>query len=185
MNHENDADQESLEARVISGPTPTPIGDVAFEVVCGNRTVTVSVSPLGIGSSEVDVKVWNAACGAVGTQLPSNEEQLEWFRAAARLRKAAGNPPLAGTTRTLDRTVVGAPTRKGGTVVYCTRVRSHAIRVLLFQSGGLMDDCDDWEGVTDEDRDAAITVALDHLFEHPDESRALGLDVPLLEELWR
>jgi len=35
------------------------------------------------------------------------------------------------------------------------------------------------------DRDEALTIALDYIFAHPDQATGLGLDVDLLEELWR
>ena len=59
------------------------------------------------------------------------------------------------------------------------------MRVLVFEGGGMIDDCDDWRTVTDVDRDSAFTAVLDHIFANREESAALGIDVQLFEELYR
>jgi hypothetical protein len=172
--------------QVISGPTLSPFGHVMFGVRYRDGVITVWQGPVGMGAEVEDVDAWNAACKAVRSfWRPSEEEKWGAFRAAARLRKAAGNPAPSGNTRSPEASVVGEPTVKGSFVIYETRVRTHAIRVYILDSRIVSDDCDDWSGVTNEDRDAAITVALDHVFSHPEESRAVGLDLALLDELWR
>jgi hypothetical protein len=39
--------------------------------------------------------------------------------------------------------------------------------------------------VSHEDQSEAVTVCFDYVFAHPEEAAALGLDVALLDELWR
>jgi hypothetical protein len=59
------------------------------------------------------------------------------------------------------------------------------VEVLVFAEGGFVDHCEDWQAVSEIDRDEAVTSALDWIFAHPDWAAGLGLDVGLLEELWR
>lgn len=55
----------------------------------------------------------------------------------------------------------------------------------IFREGAFIDHCDAWQAVSDVDRDEAVTIALDYIFAHRDWAAGLGLDVALLEELWR
>jgi hypothetical protein len=48
-----------------------------------------------------------------------------------------------------------------------------------------IDDFDLRLEVSEEDRDAARTLALDYLFDPPEETRELGLDPDLLRRLYR
>jgi hypothetical protein len=58
------------------------------------------------------------------------------------------------------------------------------VRVIVSPGGVIMDDCDDWKRVTDEERGAAIGAVLDHILANRDLAVALGIDADLLEELW-
>jgi len=55
----------------------------------------------------------------------------------------------------------------------------------VLEAGGVIDDCDDWRNVTDVDRASAFTAVLDYVFANREESAVLGIDVGLLEELYR
>jgi len=59
------------------------------------------------------------------------------------------------------------------------------LRILVLEAGGVIDDCDDWRNVTDVDRASAFTAVLDYVFANREESAVLGIDVGLLEELYR
>jgi hypothetical protein len=59
------------------------------------------------------------------------------------------------------------------------------ILVAFFKNGGLIDRCDDWDLVTDVDRDAAVTCAIDGIIANPAAAQAAGVDPQLIEEIWR
>ena len=64
--------------------------------------------------------------------------------------------------------------------------RSHGVELRVFiYADGVLDDCDDWDKVTEEDRFAAITIALDWVFDNRQKAVECGVDPDLLEELWR
>lgn len=174
-------------ADILGAPTPVDDGSVLFSVGIGGRAIEVTASPLGVGASRSeDRELANAAVTAVFAFLRSHRaEEIEWYRVAAKLRRQARKPPLAGTTESEDSRVVGGPTARSDGMILVVMVRNVELRVGVFRSGHIVDDCDAWESVTAADRDAAMGTALDWIFENPGRASEFGLDVALLDELWR
>jgi hypothetical protein len=175
------------ESKLVDGPVPNEYGAVEFLVEVGEHRVKVSASPLGVGvSANESLDAGNLASVAVNRYVDANRSRMkELYREAAKLRRTAGNRPLVGNTRCDRIRVTSEPQARRNGIVVATQAGIAKVNVFLFNDGGLIDDCDDWSQVTDEDRDAAITAALDWVFNHRMKAVALGLDVDLLEELWR
>lgn len=151
--------EEPNDAEIVEGPTPEASGDL-----------------------ETKSKVMRAVDRFIAEH---RSEALGWYREAARLRRAAGNPPLIGASSARHVSVVGRPQPRGRNVLFCTQGAPTELRVILLEGGGMIDDCEDWTTVTDVDRHSAFTAVLDHVFANREESTALGIDAQLFEELYR
>jgi hypothetical protein len=179
-------------ATLVDGPTPDERGMVAFNVRVGDEIVVGIACPCGFGVREGVDSVSAAVASAVMHVVVQyaeehKDEMLPLYREAARLRRAAGKPPILGRTRRGTAKLVGAPISNGhGVTVFVTMVGSVELKVLFFKDGGLIDSWNEEQAASEEDRDEAITLCLDYIFAHPEEATAeLGLDVALLDELWR
>jgi hypothetical protein len=180
--------EESLDAAIVAGPTPDASGQVLFKVRVGQRLVRVVAVPDGIGvDGEGGQRADEGkAISAVSRFLKEHRaEEMAWHREAARLRREAGNPPPLGGRSSRDVAVLGEPRAYERSVVFRTRGPTAELRVVVSQTGSVIDDCDDWRGVTDDDRQSAISAVLEHIFAHPEQAAALGIDLALLEELHR
>jgi len=130
----------------------------------------------------VDVSSASSAMQAVDAFIRTRRDEVRvLYRDAARLRRASGRPPHAGTTTSSAAAVVEVEPRADA-VVFKTTVDGVEVDVWVFHDGGLMDDCD--ERTADGYRDAAIGAALRHIFRNSAEAAGLGLDVALLREFW-
>jgi len=174
---------------IIEGPTPDEHGDVTFKVRVGDEVVVGVANPCGVGRrgeiTRANLDTTNAAMRAVQQFVKAHRTQmLTLYREAARLRRAAGNPAFAGNTRRGSVRLVGSPTKSAsGSFVFAMRAGATEITILLFAEGGFIDHSN--AELSDQDRDEAFTVCLDYVFAHPNEAAALGMDVVLLDELWR
>jgi hypothetical protein len=173
--------------QILNGPIPDASGCVVFTVGSDDNTIEVAASPQGIGvPPEAPPDLVNEALAIVATYLKEHaDEELEWYRRAATLRRSAGQTAPVGNTRDDTAEVSGRVQSHAAGAVLKVLVASIEIRVLVSARGGLMDETDDWDLVTDVQRDAAITKALDYLLENPQEARSVGLDPDLLGLLWR
>jgi hypothetical protein len=179
-----------LVGRIDGGPTPDEHGYVSFKVTVGDEDMVGLASPCGVGCrGEVrpgNLATVNAAMKAVRDFVKAHEHEMPGlYREAARLRRDKGNPSPAGNTRRGLFELVGQPTRAADSVRFTARSAWAKVEVLIFRGGGFIDHCDDWQAVSDADRDEALTIALDYVFAHAEEATGFGLDVGLLEELWR
>lgn len=68
---------------------------------------------------------------------------------------------------------------------FTVRSEQADVEIMIYREGGFIDHCEDWDAISPEDLDEAFTLCLDYVLAHPAEATALGLDVNLLEELWR
>jgi hypothetical protein len=180
--------EEPTEAEIVEGPTPEASGYVVLKVRVDGHVFRGLACPLGHGAdmSNADLPTKSKVTHAVHRFMDEHQgDALGWYREAARLRRLAGNPPLIGASTSRHVSVVGQPESRGRCVVFRTQGAPTELRVIVFEGGGVTDDCDDWRTVTDIDRDAATTAVLDHIFENREESAAFGIDVELLEELYR
>lgn len=169
------------------GPIPKDSGAVEFLVHVDGLDVVVSASPLGIGvSADVPVPVGNTASAFVAKYIAANGSTMtQLYRDAARLRKSAGNPPLLGDESGYPVSIRGQPQLRGRAVLFRVDVHSSGeLRVLIFPEGGIIDDCDDWDGVTDAARRAAIRAVLNWVFANSAQVKFLGLDLDLLRDFW-
>ena len=184
-------EERRLVGTIIEGPTPDEQGnDVIFKVKVGDEIVVGVANPLGVGwrgeITRENLSATNATRVAISAFIKGHEhEMLPLYREAARLRREKGYPPPHGNTRRGRFALDGPPTRAGKSVRFTARSTGTKIDILIFREGGFIDHCDDWESVSDADRDEAITAMLDYIFAHPEQATDLGLDVSLLEELWR
>jgi hypothetical protein len=179
-----------LVGSITEGPTPDEHGNVIFKVSVGDEVVIGVANPCGVGwRGEItpeNLAVVNASVATVQDFIKVHEHEMpQLYRDAARLRRSKGNPPPAGNTRRGQFELVGQPTRAANSVRFGARSAWAMIEVQIFREGGFIDHCDDWQAVSDVDRDEAVTLALEYVFAHPDRAADLGLDVGLLEELWR
>jgi hypothetical protein len=174
-----------VHAVIVEGPTPDASGDVLFKVQVGDRFTEVVACPDGLGFLGEDLELGNKGTGAVASFLREHRDQeVEWYREAARLRRAAGKPPhIAPAPST--RVTVAESVHYDRFVMFRTRGAPADICVFVFENGGLMDDCDDYGAVTDDDRLEAMSVVLHYIFTYPDDARALGIDVALLAEFYQ
>jgi hypothetical protein len=175
---------------ITEGPTPDEYGNVGFRVRVGEEVVIGVANPCGVGwHGEItpeNLAVANATMAAVQDYIDVHKQEMsELYREAARLRRGEGNPPPAGNTRRGHFQLVGQPARASNSVRFTVRSAWATLEVLIFREGGFIDHCDDWQTISDVDRDEAVTIALDYIFAHPDWAAELGLDVGLLDELWR
>ena len=172
---------------ILKGPEPNDRGTVDFIVEVEGRPIAVSASPLGVGAEMTEpLELVNRAMAVVAGHVKANRSTLQdLYREAARLRRAAGNAPLVGNTRSEEVRLQLPPQVKKSGLLLKTRTRGVEVRVLILKGGGLIDDCDEWDSMNDLDRDAAITAALDWVFANIPMAEQAGLDVGLLEELWR
>lgn len=172
-------------AVILGGPVPTDSGACIFSVRVGEQLVQISVSPLGL-SFEQEGSVAGLARDQVQLYLRSNGPTMtEAYRDAARLRRASGNPPPAGNTRSPRATLDGAPIQKSSCTLFSTQTERGEIRVICFKDGAILDDCDNWAVVRPVDRDAAMTCVIDWIIENPQLAGAVGVDPNLIEDLWR
>jgi hypothetical protein len=182
---------ERLVGIIVDGPTPADDGNVTFRVQVGDEVLVGIANPCGGGCREPitdpNLAVSSATMRVVHQFIEEHgAEMLPLYREAARMRRAAGNAPIAGNTRRGLWQLVASPKKLDGAVVlFVTKAGARTIKVILFREGGFVDDCDDWEAVTDEDRDEAFTVCLDHVLDLADGGAELALDAALLDELWR
>jgi hypothetical protein len=171
--------------RIVRGPTPTENGTAIFIVETSDRMVEVSASPLGIGlPPDIPLEPGNAALNIVSDYIREHEaEELDWYRDAARLRRAAGRPALAGNTREPQGQVVGALQRRESGAILAVVVSNIEIRVAVSATGGLMDDTDDWErpGPRASIRTSWSCCGVKHLLGHSNTSVAL-LKTPMVSE---
>jgi len=179
-----------LVCSITEGPTPDERGNVSFKVKVGDEIVIGVANPCGVGwQGEItlgNLAVVNAAMATVQDFVAVHQHEMpQLYREAARLRRDKGNPPPVGNTRRGQFELVGQPTRAANSVRFTARSAWATVEVLIFREGGFIDHCDDWQAVSDADRDEAMTIALDYIFAHPGQAAGLGLDVGLLEELWR
>jgi hypothetical protein len=117
-----------------------------------------------------------------------SDEMPRLYREAARLRRAAGNAPIFGNLRRGRFAVVGAPVKLGDVGArFIAQAGEMRLTVVVSKGGGfdVIELYDDFKDVSNEDQSEAVTVCFDHIFAHPEEAAALGLDVGLLDELWR
>jgi hypothetical protein len=178
---------EPNDAEIVEGPTPEASGYVVLKVRVDDRVFRGLACPLGYGpdKSDADLPTENRVMRAVHRFMDEHRgEALGWYREAARLRRLAGNPPLIGASTSRHVSVVGQPQRRGRCVLFRTQGAPTELRVVVFEGGGVTDDCDDWTTVADIDWDAATTGVLKHIFANRKESAALGIDMELLEELY-
>jgi hypothetical protein len=178
---------------IVGGPTPDDSGTVTFEVQVGEEIIIGVAHPCGSGTRDDPATMKAGVAGAVMMVVSRYVEQhgehvAALYREAARLRRAAGNPPLAGNTRRGRAKVVGIPVKMAelGTV-FTTQTGGMRLKIAVFKNGGydFAEECEVLERVSEEDRDDALTACFDYVFAHPDEAAALALDVALLDELWR
>ena len=184
---------EELTGTIVGGPTPDDSGMVTFKIRVGAEIIIGVAHPCGSGTREDPAVMKAGVAGAVMRVVSRYVEQFgehmpPLYREAARLRRAAGNPPLAGNTRWGKAKVVGAPVKMAELgAVFTTETAGMRLKVAIFRNGGFdfAEECEVVDAMCEEDRDEAVTVCFDYVFAHPDEAAALGLDVPLLDELWR
>ncbi len=180
--------EEPNDAGIVGSPTPEATGYVVIKVRVGGRVFRGLSCPLGHGADMGDADLPTQGRVMLAVHRFMDEHQSEapgWYREAAKLRRLAGNPPLIGASMARHVSVVGWPQPRGRGVLFRTQGAPTELRVLLFEGGGVIDDCDDWRAVTDLDRDSAFTAVLEHVFANREESAALGIDVRLFEELYR
>lgn len=164
--------EAALTGSITEGPTPDEYGDVLFQVRAGDETVIGVANACGVGwRGEITLEnraVVNATMATVGDFVEVHKQEMpSFYREAARLRRAKGNPPPAGNTRRGYFELVGQPTRVRNSVRFTVRSAWATVDVLIFREGGFVDHCDDWEAVSNLDRDEAVTIALDYIFAHP------------------
>jgi hypothetical protein len=183
---------DTLMGTIVGGPTPEDDGNVTFRVKVQQRLVTgvANCCVYGFrGDESTNPSVRNAVIVAVSRYAGEHREAMPaLYREAARLRRGAGNPPLAGNTRRGRVQIIGPPVAlQDGSALFTTMAAGAAIKVVIFRDGGFIDHCDYAAPVTDDDRDEAFAVCLDHVLSHPAQVAALGLDLDLalLAELWR
>ncbi len=172
---------------IIGGPTPTKHGDVIFQVDVDGTPVTVTRSPMGIGVVDCeDIQLGNLAMRAVGEWVKSRmDDEWQWYRRAAALRKEAGISRLAGNSKSYGVHLVGVPTRKNNSiVVFNLRVSNVELSIDLIDNRTFLDNTEHLDLVSDSDRDAALGLVLDYIIDHREESARLGIDVDAIFELW-
>jgi hypothetical protein len=182
-----EASPKPADAEIVSGPTPDDSGLVLFQVRVGDRLVETYAEACGVGfSQDEDLEVASRAMSAVFRFLSEHEgEKLNWYREAARLRRVAGNPPPLDCAVADHITVRGTPVQYDGFVVFWIDGVSMDLKIMVSAEGGVHDECSDWSALADGDRSAAFAAALAYLFFHREEVTAMGLDVGLLDELYR
>jgi hypothetical protein len=153
--------------------------------VDGNHVENV-VSLLGVGvDGDVEVSAAQRALRLVHEVTSGRRAELQGlFREAAKLRRRAGKPRPVGTTPGGSARVNVPPVKFRGGVSFSVDVDGLVIRVSVFEEGGVMDDCDDWDRATDHIRDQAFSAVLDHLLSQSVETSDLGLDLALFRDLW-
>jgi hypothetical protein len=146
----------------------------------------VIATPLGLGFGvDEEIAAGNAAIAAVAEFARSQPSEMrKVLHQAASRRRSAGNPPLVEIGPPNGFVVQASPERKSYGVRIEVRRGALALRVDVLEDGALVDDCDDWNTVTEADRKSAIGVAASYVLQHRDEIGRLGLDVALLEHLW-
>jgi hypothetical protein len=174
-------------ARIIRGPVAADDGAVHFDVELAGQVARITAGPLGIGvEADAPAELAALAVDEVERYLRAHEaNRVEWYREAALLRRASGKPAPAGNTKSAAVQICRAPVAKESCLAFATHNGRTEVRVLIFKDGALIDDCDDWEAVTDADRDAAITTAIDWVVENEVQARELGLDPTLIRDIWR
>jgi hypothetical protein len=166
---------------------------VTFKVQVGEEIHIGVAHPCGSGTREDPATMTAGSAGAVMRVVSHyvdqyGERMAPLYREAARLRRAAGNPPLAGNARRGRAKVVGSPVKMAElAAVFTTETGGTRLNVAIFKNGGFdfAEECEVMEAVCEEDRDEAVTACFDYVFAHADEAAALGLDLALLDELWR
>jgi hypothetical protein len=166
---------------------------VSFKVQVGNEIVIGIAHPCGSGLREdfasVNPDVASTVMRIVAQFVEEHRAQMPaLYREAARLRRAAGNAPFFGNMRRGKFEVVGSPVKLGDAGArFITQAGEIRLTVVVSKDGGfdVIELYDDLVDVSNEDQSEAITVCFDYVFAHPEEAAALGLDVALLDELWR
>lgn len=175
------------DAEIVSGPTPRELGDVVFVVRVENRTATVSLSADGVGcDADQDLDDSNVAMRLVSAHVDERPqaEKLDWYKQAARLRRAAGKPRPFDFPRLPHISVSGEPIAGQYFVELVIDGAGVAHRILFAHRGGVSDECDHWPSLAEADRNAAFAAACDYAFAHPEKMRAAGLDMELFTELY-
>ena len=184
---------EELTGTIVGSPVPDDSGMVTFKVQVGEEIHIGVAHPCGSGTREDPATMTAGSAGAVMRVVSHyvdqyGERMAPLYREAARLRRAAGNPPLAGNARRGRAKVVGSPVKMAElAAVFTTETGGTRLNVAIFKNGGFdfAEECEVMEAVCEEDRDEAVTACFDYVFAHADEAAALGLDLALLDELWR
>jgi hypothetical protein len=184
---------DELTGTIVGSPTPDDSGMVTFKVRVGKEIILGVAHPCGSRTREDSAAMKAGVAGAVMRVVSRYVEQYgehmaPLYREAARLRRAAGNPPIGGNTRRGRANVVCTPVKMAELgVVFTTETKGTRLKVAILKNGGFdfAEECEVVETVSEEDRDEAVTACLDYVFAHPDEAAALGLDLALLDELWR
>jgi hypothetical protein len=101
---------EELTGTIVGGPTPDEFGMVTFKVQVGDEIIIGVAHPCGSGtrddSATMKAGVASVVMGVVSRYVEQRGEHMTpLYREAARLRRAAGNPPLAGNPMKPPRSV--------------------------------------------------------------------------------
>jgi hypothetical protein len=171
--------------RIISGPEPDECGDVVFVVQIGERAVSAFADMAGCTMLDDDLDVAGAVAGAVSDfrrRFP--ERLLACALEAARLRRAAGNPPRFAVAIPPSVAVMGEPTVESAGPRFHVRVGTAKLDILVTRAGAVADDYSPDGQLAMVDLEAAYRAVLDHIFAHGERAPAWGIDLATLELLW-
>lgn len=174
------------DAEIVSGPTPDDSGDVLFVVRVEDRLATIRASADSVGFAGGDnFDDCNVASGLIHAFLRDrpHEEKIEWYKEAARLRRAAGNPPPYELPRLTHIVVAGEPVPGQSFVRLAIEGAGVPLFILFSHRGGVGDLCDDWSRLNPADRNAAFATAVDYALANRDKMVAAGLDMDLFTAL--
>lgn len=158
----------------VGEPEPRKDGTVLFRVNVGGSEVHVTFSPLGIGvPADVPVSQANRASVAVTEHIADQSmDMVQHLRIAARLRREVHAQPPIDLSAGSDAQVRIPPTVKGnGDLLFQVNVNEVRLWVLLTRNGEIVDDCEDWSGVTSEMRVAALAGVLNVVLSDSERSK--------------
>ena len=160
----------------VGEPEPRKDGTVLFRVNVGGSEVHVTFSPLGIGvPADVPVSQANRASVAVTEHIADQSmDMVQHLRIAARLRREVHAQPPIDLSAGSD----------AQDLLFQVNVNEVRLWVLLTRNGEIVDDCEDWSGVTSEMRVAALAGVLNIVLSDSERSKNWGLDVELYRDLW-